>query len=187
MVFCEAYPEYAANLKQILEVYARVSGQLINFEKSSMVFNAGIGEEKKAQITQILGVQVVDKLDKYLGMPSVVGKSKQKIFGVIRERIWKRINGWGEKILSQAGKEVLIKAVLQSIPTYIMSGFSLPGYLINSVEEAIRRFWWGGGEVKKTEWIAWSQLCRPKKSGGLGFRDLHLFNMALLAKQGGES
>lgn len=187
MVFCEASPEYAANLKQILEVYARVSGQLINFEKSSMVFNAGIGEEKKAQITQILGVQVVDKLDKYLGMPSVVGKSKQKIFGVIRERIWKRINGWGEKTLSQAGKEVLIKAVLQSIPTYIMPCFSLPGYLINSAEEAIRRFWWGGREVKKMEWIAWSQLCRPKKSGGLGFRDLHLFNMALLAKQGGES
>lgn len=150
-----------------------------------MVFSTGISVENKAQITNILGVPVVEKLDKYLGMPSVVGKSKQQIFSVIRERVWKRINGWGEKTLSMAGREVLIKAVLQAIPTYIMSCFSLPGYLIESIEAAIRGFWWGGGiQTKKMAWVAWSQLCRPKREGGLGFRDLRAFNLALLAKQG---
>lgn len=184
MVFCEATPDYATRLKQILDTYARVSGQVINFEKSSMVFSSGIPADCKTQITQILGVQVVDKLDKYLGMPAVVGKSKQQIFGVIRERVWKRINGWGEKTLSQAGKEVLIKAVLQAIPTYLMSCFLLPGNLITSIEAAIREFWWGNGEARKMAWLAWSQLCRSKRQGGLGFRDLRAFNMALLAKQG---
>lgn len=149
MVFCEATPEYAHNLRNILEVYARVSRQVINYEKSSMVYSAEISEEKKAQVTQILGVQVVERLDLYLAMPSVVGKSKQQIFSVLRERSWKRINGWGEKTLSQAGKEVLIKAVLQAIPTYIMSCFFLPGNLIDSIEAAIRQFWWGGGTVRR--------------------------------------
>lgn len=65
-----------------------------------MVYSAEISEEKKAQVTQILGVQVVERLDRYLGMPSVVGKSKQQIFSVLREMSWKRINGWGEKTLS---------------------------------------------------------------------------------------
>lgn len=68
MVFCEATPGYATNLKQKLEMYPRVSVHVINFEKSSMVFSSRILKERKAQITQILGVQVVDKLDKYLGI-----------------------------------------------------------------------------------------------------------------------
>lgn len=76
-------------MKHILERYARVSGQMINLEKSSMTFSPRIKAEKKEQITQILGVQVVEKLDRFLGMPSVIGKSKQQIFSIIRERIWK--------------------------------------------------------------------------------------------------
>lgn len=156
-------------MKGISERYARVSGQLISLDKSSMVFSAGIGAEQKDQITQILGVHVVEKLDKYLGMPSVVGKSKSQIFSVIRERIWKRINGWGEKTISRVGKEVLIKAVLQSIPTYIMSCFFLQGNMIHSIETAIREFWWGDGNSRKLAWVEWSQLCKPKRQGGLGF------------------
>lgn len=55
----------------------------------------------------------------------------------------KKINGWGERMLSSAGNEVLIKAVLQAIPTYIMSYFLL--YLVFSIETAIRAYWWGNG------------------------------------------
>lgn len=184
MIFCEATPEYAVNLRHILDAYARVSGQVINFAKSSMVFSLGILAAKRDEIALILGVQVVDKLDKYLGMPSVIEKSTQQIFSVILERIWKRINGWGEKTLSRAGKEVLIKAVLQSISSYIMSCFLLPGYLIKAIESAIKAFWWGDRVKKKMAWEAWSHLCKPKKQGGLGFCDLRGFNLALLAKQG---
>lgn len=54
----------------------------------------------KDQIAQILGVQVVAQHDRYLGMPVIVGKSKQQIFGVLRDRVKKRINGWGEKLFS---------------------------------------------------------------------------------------
>lgn len=178
LVFCRATEGEATSLKAILDSYAAVSGQVINFEKSEMTFSKEISAGQKEQINQILGVQMVDKHNRYLGMPAMVGKSKREIFSVLRDRIWKRIHGWGEKSLFGAVREVLFKAVLQS-----MSCFELPLYLIKSMESAILRFWWGGGAQHKMVWKSWVEMCESKRCGGLGFRNLQSFNMALLAKQ----
>lgn len=77
MVFCRANVEEATSLKAVLDTYALVSGQVINFEKSTMTFSKGTSAAKKEQINQILGVQMVEKHDRYLRMPAVVGKSKK--------------------------------------------------------------------------------------------------------------
>ena len=81
--------------------------------------------------------------DKYLGLPSHIGKHKKASFDYIKERIWKKLQGWEEKLLSQAGREILIKAMVQAIPTYMMSFFMLPRSLCHEIEVLIRKFWWG--------------------------------------------
>ena len=87
-------------------------------------------------------------------------------------------------MLSQARGEILIKAVIQAIPTFTMSCFKLPKGLINEIEYLIRKLWWGyKGEQRKIYWVSWEKLCLPKYEGGIGFRDLSKFNDNLLEKQ----
>ncbi|XP_012827280.1 PREDICTED: uncharacterized protein LOC105948608 [Erythranthe guttata] len=183
LLFCEASQSESMKLKQILSLFARTSGQEVNLEKSTMTFSPTTPQATKEVLSQILGFKVVERHEKYLGMPTNMGRTWKEIFSYLRDRVWAKITGWGEKQLSRAGKEVLIKAVLQAIPTYAMSCFLLPRGLLGEIESAIRRFWWGSGTKWKMAWLAWKHLCLAKEEGGLGLRDLRSFNMALLAKQ----
>ena len=78
---------------------------------------------------------------KHLGLPSIIGKSKIEVFVEIKERVGRKLSGWKEKILSIGGREILIKAVTQAIPTYTMSCFQLPKGLCDEIESMMRKFW----------------------------------------------
>ena len=95
-----------------------------------------------------MGVPAIKHYDKYLGLPSFVGRQKKACFNQIKERIWNKMQGWKERLLSQAGKEVMIKAVIQSIATYSMNVFRLPLGLIKDIESMIQNF---GGGIKITQ------------------------------------
>ena len=89
----------------------------------------------------MLGGLEIKQYEKYLGLPSFVGRQKKKkktSFEFIKEKVWRKLQGWEEKLLSQAGREVLIKAVVQAIPTYTMSCFKLPIGLCTELESLIQ-------------------------------------------------
>ena len=56
--------------------------------------------------------------------------------------MWKKLKGWEGRLLSQAGREVLIKFVIQAIPSFAMGCFRIPLGLCNNIEVMIKKFWW---------------------------------------------
>ncbi|KAK6138877.1 hypothetical protein DH2020_027378 [Rehmannia glutinosa] len=75
---------------------------------------------------------------KYLGLPSVVSKSKKEVFTSIKDTVWAKLQGWKERHLSQVGKEILIKSVIQSIPVFAMSCFKLPDVILDDIQRMMK-------------------------------------------------
>jgi len=76
-----------------------------------------------------------------------------------------------------------LKSVAQAMPTFSMSVLLLPDSTCLSIERTMNKFWWGTTVNRGIHWRAWDRLCTPKKFGGLGFKDLCVFNLAMIGKQ----
>jgi hypothetical protein len=132
----------------------------------------------------ILDVQTVGFEEKYLGLPVREGRMKNGKFQPVKEKIKKRLKDYSEKYSSSGAKEALIKSVVQAISTYPMSVFKFSAGLCEELMKITRDFWWGDeNDRRRMHWMSWDNLTKRKGQGGMGFRDLHLFNQALLARQ----
>nr|XP_027123998.1 uncharacterized protein LOC113740655 [Coffea arabica] len=184
LIFCKANTKQTEELRRILVAYEKSSGQLINLEKSSVFFSKNMDHGKKLEVCCRLGnIQMVNQ-GKYLGLPMVITRTKDQIFGFIRDNIKKNFGSWKQRLLSQAGKEVLLKAMTIAMPTYTMSCFKLPLKLCKEISALMASYWWGDTNGKeKMHQCSWKRISQNKNQGGLGFKDLVNFNRALLGKQ----
>lgn len=101
------------SFKNILQLYEKALGQKINRNKTTVFFNKATIEGRKEEIKDFLGVNEVREYERYLGLPAVVGINKKASLNYIKERVWNKLQGWKEKLLSQVGREVLLKAMVQ--------------------------------------------------------------------------
>jgi len=102
-------------MKHILEVYEAASGQAISLPKSEVYYSRSVPIPTQEAITTILGVRAVMGTGKYLGLPSMIVRSKEATFSFIKDRVWHKINSWSSKCLSKAGREVLIKSLFNKV------------------------------------------------------------------------
>jgi hypothetical protein len=71
------------------------------------------------------GISTKAKIEKYLDLPTSLGRSTDEEFEHILTRIKKLLRGWAPKTMSSAARKVLVKSICQAIPTYSMSFFKL--------------------------------------------------------------
>ncbi|CDP14470.1 unnamed protein product [Coffea canephora] len=165
-------------------MYEEASGQLINLEKSSVFFSKNMPMEQRQDVCSALGGMTEMTQGKYLGLPMVISRTKEQIFGFIKENIKRKMHDWRNKLLSTAGKEVMLKAVSMAMPTYAMSVFKLPRKLCKDISALMANYWWGEANGKnKLHWLSWRKMSLSRNAGGLGFKDIEAYNKALLGKQ----
>ncbi|KAL4383574.1 hypothetical protein GQ457_15G020780 [Hibiscus cannabinus] len=115
----------------------------------------------------------------YLGLPLGATKNSIHLWAPIVERFEQKLAGWKSRCLSFAGKLVLVKSVLASVPIYFISSFAIPATIKSLLSKLIARFLWGSLDKKAIHWVSWETMCLPKSRGGLGLVDFGIKNRAL--------
>ena len=146
-LFCQATKRDLDVIQSILVLYEKASGQKLNREKTTVFFSKATPAVRKIEIINELGVSEVREYEKYLGLLAVVGRKKNVSLNFIKERVWNKLQGWKENLLSQVGREVLLKAVVQAIPTFAIGCFKLPSGLLNDIEMMIGNFGGANGVI----------------------------------------
>ncbi|MBA0868948.1 hypothetical protein Goshw_020908 [Gossypium schwendimanii] len=124
--------------------------------------------------------RLVDRIDRLIDGPCM--DSNTEMLRTTRAELG--VNGWSKRLLSYDGKDVFIKAMSQSLPSYAFSIILAPRGTTDEMLSKLYSFWWASKD-KGRGWLmlAWDILCMPKGIGSLGLRDLRLFNLVLLGRQ----
>jgi hypothetical protein len=184
MLFSKACNQDVLAFNKCLETFCSWSGQLVNQNKSGLIFSKLVPLNQKRRLKAELQMNKVQENASYLGAPLFASGKRLRDFNFLQEKLEAHLKGWRSKNLSWASCHTLIKSVVLALPTYTFSTFDVPVGICNKLDAATRRFWWNPKKDKGgfIAWKAWEQLCRPKIHGGLGFSTAKKFNEALLAK-----
>lgn len=110
-------------MKNVLNRYEGLSGQAINFHKSTVYFSPNTLDSEREEVSQALPVREVHDPRKYLGLPMRIGRNKVSVFQFLTDKVKPKLQGWGNKMLSRAGKATLLRAAAQTVPNFWMSLF----------------------------------------------------------------
>ena len=108
----QAREESAARLNNILRVYGLCSGQCVNRDKSSILFSPNTPKPVRASLKEVLGISEEAFNERYLGLPTMVGRSKDGTFKYVRESAGKKVARYKGQGLSKTAREVLVKSGL---------------------------------------------------------------------------
>ncbi|KAM1414771.1 hypothetical protein ACFX2I_006507 [Malus domestica] len=143
LIFLKADKKNCSNIVNLIKEYCLASRQQVNMQMSNVFFGANLPSALRVDLEGILGMPAVENPGIYLGVPAIWGRSKKGGLAYVKERVLGRVQGWKQSTLSPAGNEVLIKAVVQAIPAYLMNIFKFPANVCNDLDFIISKFWWG--------------------------------------------
>jgi hypothetical protein len=122
-----------------------------------------------------LGVSSTQDIGRYLGFPLQSNGRNSRDFNFIVEKVQAKLTSWKLKLLSPAGRVILIQFVTSSLPAYYMQNTALPSSICNELDRLNRNFLWGSSnERKKMHLVGWEKVCKPREKEALVFMLLSL-------------
>ncbi|GAU27711.1 hypothetical protein TSUD_126570 [Trifolium subterraneum] len=168
-------------IKTVMRSFELVSGLKINFFKSKL-YGINLDDRYLEAASAFLSCSIDQISFCFLGLPVGANPRRLSTWRPIIDTMRKRLLGWSGRHLSIGGRVTLINSVLSSLPLYYFSFFKVPSSVLKVLVSIQRNFLWGGGLEGKICWVKWDTICLPKDRGGLGIKNLDLFNLSLLSK-----
>ncbi|GAA0144367.1 reverse transcriptase [Lithospermum erythrorhizon] len=138
---------------------------------------------EEARMSGILGIPVASLLVRYLGIPLTTKQLSSHDYRVLVEKIRGKIEGWGNKNLSFAGRLTLINSVIFGVCNYWYQTTFIPKKTVKEIEKLMKSCSWKGSSVEKfPPKVSWKQATLKKSEGGLGVKIIQTWNMACMAK-----
>jgi hypothetical protein len=172
----------AQKLNSILADFIEASGMSLNLDKSKMYF-FNTPPSVQRHISRLLAIPGSSLLSNYLGIPLSGAAASNISWDNLLLSISNRLSNWTFRPLNIASRLVLLKSVLQALPTYLFTALAAPKKFIKAIRSLQRNFLWSGHQPnKKWALVNWDKLCLPKSQGGLGLRDPGKLNQVMGAK-----
>ncbi|VFR01632.1 unnamed protein product [Cuscuta campestris] len=170
-------------LRKLIEKYAYDSGETINKGKCRFYCSKSVVLNKVLRMEAALGISKGTLPFKYLGSHIGKGKLKKCDCEPLLTHITGYIDSWYNKLLNPMGRLLLIKHVLSCIPMHIMAVQDVPLSILRHIQNLMANFFWGNKNGKnKYHWVKWEELCKDRKSGGLGLRSMENIQKAFSLK-----
>ncbi|KAF7802375.1 ribonuclease H [Senna tora] len=184
LLFFKANRSTCTQVANLLTQFGDVAVLYMNNQKTEAKFSPNITEEGARVLTGILNCRKVDHLGKYLGSYIDGANTAKRNASLILDNLQQRLSGWKSKMLSQAARTTLIKAVVSAVPIFHLQHTWLSHSAAAKCDRVMRKFFWNHwDEAKSPAMISWKRLCRSRRVGGMGFQQMLHLNEALLAKQ----
>lgn len=181
-IFCKADLDSTILVRQAIEEFGNTSGLRTNPSKCQL-FMAGVQPNLQQEVVKQLKFMVGELPVRYLGMPLISTRLSDTDCKPIIDRIKKKIQSWSSRTLSYAGRLQLVNAVIFPIQVYWSSILVLPVSILKKIDSLCLNFLWQSQEGKKPmALVSWQQVCLPRNEGGLGVKQLKVWNKAALGK-----
>jgi hypothetical protein len=167
-------------IARLLSIFGDASGLRTNLAKCSITTIYGV-EELIAQVQEVLLCPVIPFPIIYLGVPLSMGPIPRSFIRPLVDKVARKLPTWKGPLMPKSGRLVLTKAVLSTIPTYMLMADQLPAWAIEDIDRIRRKFLWAGSDssVRGKCLVAWPTVCLLTIHGGLGVQNLKLASFAL--------
>ena len=145
IIFANPVKEEIDMLMNIIHNFGHASGLKVNMLKSS-VTAIRCDHIDLQQVLQNFGGQQDHFPLRYLGLPVTISRLRIVHLQFVLDRIRARLAGWKGRLLSIAGRRVLVRSVLSALPTFALTVLKVPKKILAEVDKIRRRFLWAQDE-----------------------------------------